>query len=211
MNLNTYFKRPTIRITGIAILASLSVIFQILPPIYLTPWFMRIDFVAIPWILCWIFFGLKAAIFCLLISIPLVGFLGPFAGGIVGIIMKSIASIWMFLIPAVFSYKIDGIEKFLRNKKLYLISSIIAIILRDIITVIFNLYFAIPVFFGMTTEQVIEFFTNPKFQSFIGHLFGLIGFGAYFIEITFWNTIQSIIDLYVSYFIGIIILRRLVY
>ncbi len=211
MSLNTYSKRQTIRITGIAILASLSVMLQIFPPIYLTPWFMRIDFVAIPWILCWIFFGLKAAIICLLISIPLVGFLGPFSGGIVGIIMKSIASIWMFLIPAAFSYKFGGIKNFLNNKKIYLISSIIAIFLRDIITVIFNLYFAIPFFFGMSTEQVIGFFTNPKFQSFIGHLFGLIGFGAYFIEITFWNTIQGIIDLYISWFIGIIILKRLTY
>jgi len=81
-------EKPTIKIAGAAVLAALSVIMQILPPLFVTPWFMRIDFVAIPWVLCWIFFGFKASILSLLISVPIVGFLGPFAGGWVGAIKR---------------------------------------------------------------------------------------------------------------------------
>ncbi len=205
MNLN----RPTIKIAGATLLAPLAVILQILPPFFVTPWGIRIDLVAIPWILCWIIFGLKPALLSLLISAPLVGFLGPFAGGWVGATMKSIASIWMFLIPAIFALKTGGTKQFLENRRLFVLAGVLAIIVRAIVTVIFNFYFAIPFFFGMTTDAIIGMFSAAETLSFVGNSLGLIGLGAYIAEVAFWNTIQGIIDLTASLILGLIILRRI--
>jgi len=198
MNLN----RPTIKIAGATLLAPLAVILQILPPLFVSPWTMRIDLVAIPWILCWIIFGLKPALLSILISAPLVGFLGPFAGGWVGATMKSVASIWMFLIPAIFAWKTGGTKRFLENKGFFVLVAALTILVRVVVTVIFNFYFAIPFFFNMTPDAIIGFFSSVT-------TLGFIGLGAYIAEVAFWNIIQGIIDLTASLIIGLIILRRL--
>jgi riboflavin transporter FmnP len=169
---------------------------------------MRIDLVAIPWIVAWVIFGYKASLLSLAISIPLVGVLGPFAGGWVGAVMKAIASIWMIIIPAVFTYRLT-LPKLIFNRFFFMAAALSAIAVRAVATVILNLYFAIPVFFGMTFEQIIEFFSNPMFQSFFGLSLGLAGVWAAVGEIAFWNTVQGIIDLYLSLAIGLAILKRL--
>ncbi|UCH37743.1 MAG: hypothetical protein JSV76_00755, partial [Candidatus Bathyarchaeota archaeon] len=69
-------QNSTVKVIGAAVLAPFSVILQNLPPLFVTPWFMRIDLVAVPWMICWYIFGLKTALLCLAISAPLVGFLG---------------------------------------------------------------------------------------------------------------------------------------
>jgi len=144
----------------------------------------------------------------LLISVPLVGVLGPFAGGWVGAVMKAVASIWMFTIPTLFAWKMKEKGSLLTNKKLYVTASVLAVVVRALVTVVFNFYFALPVFFNMTPDQIIQFFTNPIFQSFVGHSLGLIGLGAFVAEVAFWNTVQGIIDMYVALLIGLIVLRR---
>ncbi len=198
----------TIKLSGAAVLAALSVIFQALPPIFLTPWFMRIDLVAVPWVICWVLFGYRAALISMIVSVPIVGALGPFAGGFVGAVMKSLASVWMFTIPAVFTYK-SNVNRLLKNKKILLAATVAAIVIRDAATAIVNLYFAIPVFFGMTPNQVIDFFTNPRFQSFLGKQLGLIGFTAYFAEVFFWNTVQGVIDIYLGLTLAVMVKKRL--
>ena len=195
-------------IAGAAVLAALAVILQMLPPIFLTPWFMRIDLVAVPWVIAWMIFGFKASILSLLISVPIVGVIGPFAGGWVGAVMKAMASIWMIVVPAIFTYKTPA-KKILSSKGLYALVVITAIIVRGFATVLLNLYFAIPVFFGMTFDQVIAFFSNPHFQSFFGLSLGLVGIWAAVGEIFFWNAVQGIIDLYVALPIGITVMKRL--
>jgi len=196
------------KLTGAAALAPIAVLFQVSPPIFLTPWFMRLDFVAVPWIVCWMLFGFKASLLCIAVTAPLIGFLGPFAGGWVGALMKISASIWMIAIPALFTLKTKTAFNLLKNKRLFILSSLTAILTRDLATVFLNLYFAIPVFFGMSSTQVLEFFTNPRFQSFISHFLGLTWFTAYFVEVVFWNTVQSLIDLYTALIIGLIVLKR---
>ena len=200
--------RKTVRIAGVAVMAALSVIMQCLPPLFLTPWWMRIDFVAVPWVLCWLLFGLDAALLSAAVSIPLVGFIGPFAGGWVGMVMKFVASVWMFVVPSLFVRK-WGLERFLSSKSLLAASGALAVLVRGVVCVLFNLYFAIPVFFGMTPKEVIQFFTNPRFQSFLARSLGLIGFTAYFAEVVFWNTVQGVIDLYVSLALAAVIVRKL--
>ena len=198
MNLN----RSSIKIAGATLLASLAVILQIFVPLFVTPWGMQIDIVAIPWMICWIIFGLKPALLSLLISAPLVGFLGPFAGGWVGATMKSVATIWMFLIPAIFAWKIGGTKKLLENKRLFVLAAVLALSVRAVVTVVFNFYFAIPFFFNMTPDDIIGFFSGVT-------TLGFVGIGAYITEVAVWNVIQGIIDLTASLIIGLIIFRRI--
>lgn len=201
--------RPTIKIAGAAILAPLTIILQSLPPIFVTPWMLRIDLVAIPWMLCWIIFGLKPSLLCLLISAPLVGFVGPFAGGAVGATMKPLASVWMFLIPTIFAWKIGGTKKLLENKRQYVLAGVLALLVRAIVTVLVNFYFALPLFYNLTPDIIVSMFSNTETISFFGNSLGLIGLSAYIGEVAFWNTIQGIIDLTAAFIIGIIIFRRL--
>ncbi len=205
MNLN----RPTIKIAGATLLAPLAVILQSLPPIYVTPWMLRIDLVAIPWMICWIIFGLKPALLSLLISAPLIGFIGPFAGGPVGAIMKPLATIWMFLIPAIFAWKAGGTKRLLENRRLFVLAGVLALIIRAIVTVLVNFYFALPTFFDLTPDMIISMFSSAETLSFFGNSLGLIGLGAYIAEVAFWNTIQGIIDLTASLILGLIIFRRI--
>lgn len=142
------------------------------------------------------------------ISVPLVGVLGPFAGGIVGAVMKAIASVWMVVVPALFVWKKGGARYLLTHKKVFIMASVAAIAVRAFVTVLFNFYFALPVFFNMTPDMIIEFFANPIFQSVVGRSLGLVGFGAFVAEITFWNALQGLIDMYVAFVIGFIVLRR---
>jgi len=206
--LGSRLNKPVVRIAGAAVLAPLAVIFQILPPLFVTPWFMRLDFVAIPWVLCWMFFGLEAGLLSLFISVPLVGVLGPFAGGVVGAVMKAVASVWMLVVPALFAWKGGGAKYLLAHKKVFIVASVAAVAVRAFVTVLFNFYFALPLFFNMTPDVIIQFFTNPIFQSVVGRSLGLIGFGAFVAEVSFWNVLQGLIDLYVAFVIGFIVLRR---
>jgi riboflavin transporter FmnP len=205
MNLN----RPTIKIAGATILAPLTIILQSLPPIFVTPWMLRIDLVALPWMICWIIFGLKPALLSMLISAPLIGFIGPFSGGAVGAIMKPLASVWMFLIPGIFAWKIGGTKRLLENKRLFVLAGILALIIRAIVTVLVNFYFALPTFYNLTPDVIISMFSNTDTISFFGNSLGLIGLGAYIGEVAFWNTIQGIIDLTATMIVGLIIFRRI--
>jgi riboflavin transporter FmnP len=201
--------RPTIKLAGAIILAPLTIILQALPPIFVTPWMLRIDLVALPWMICWIIFGLKPALLSLLISAPLVGFVGPFAGGAIGAIMKPLASIWMFLIPAIFAWKLGGTKQLLENKRFFVLAGVLALIVRAVVAVLANFYFALPFFFNMTPEAIIAMFSSSQYLSFFGNSLGVVGLGAYIAEVSLWNIIQGIIDLAAAMIMGLIIFRRI--
>jgi riboflavin transporter FmnP len=201
--------KTTTRIAGAAVLAPLSVLLQALPPIFITPWGMRIDLVAVPWVVCWMFFGLRTSLLCILVSAPLVGALGPFAGGWVGAIMKSTASVWIILVPAFLNYEWNKIGSGTNIWRRFVPATICAILVRDVATLLFNLYFALPVFYGMSPDQVISFFGDSRFQSFPTIALGIIGVGAYIVEIVLWNTVQGFIDAYASFVVGSIAVKRL--
>lgn len=200
-------KKPAVKVAGAAVLASLSVVMQVLPPLFVTPWFMRVDLVAVPWVLCWLLFGFDASLLSLLISVPLVGVLGPFAGGWVGAVMKSVASVWMFAVPAIFAWRMGGAKFLILKKNVFVVASVVALVVRALVTVVFNFYFALPVFFNMSPNDIIQFFNFS--QSFVGLSLGLVGFGAFVGEVAFWNTAQGVIDIYAAYMIGFLVQRRM--
>jgi hypothetical protein len=61
----------------------------------------------------------------------------------------------------------------------------------------------------MSTDAIIGMFSSADSLSFIGTSLGVIGLGAYVVEVAFWNIIQGIIDLTATLIIGIILFRRL--
>jgi riboflavin transporter FmnP len=200
-------RKSVMEVASAAICSAISAVLGILPPIYVTPWFMRIDLVAVPWLVCWMVFGFRAAMISALISIPIVGFFEPFAGGWVGGIMKFAASIWMFAVPALFAVKTGGREKLIHNKKLFGAVAIASIIVRDIASLLFNFYFALPVFFNMNIQDIANFFSFLR--SPIGAWIGVIGLSAFIAEVAIWNTVQGTIDLLVSWIIGTTALRTI--
>ena len=199
-------KKPSVKITLIIVLAALSIIMEALPPLFATPWSMRIDLVAVPWVICWILLGFTAAIICSAITLPIVAIIGPFAGGPVGAVMKFVASVWMFSIPALFVFLMRRERRsFIETKWLFAISAFFAIIVRDVVTILFNFYFAFPVFFNFSA---VEVFSNSNYLSPISHLLGVIGLSAFIVEIGFWNSIQGVIDIFASWALGLAVLRR---
>lgn len=187
----------TLRIAGAALFAALSTLLQFVP-IYVTPWGMAIDLVAVPWVICYFVFGFESALVCSLISLPTVGLVG--GGGFVGAIMKFVASVWMFVIPTALVLRIrEGRYAIVKRVLIFILVSIGAIIIRDLVAVLFNFYFAIPVFFGISIEEGASWVVGVS-EAFLTGLFGELNLLLTFaLIIAFWNTVQGAIDLVVSW------------
>lgn len=187
----------TLRIAGAALFAALSTLLQFVP-IYVTPWGMAIDLVAVPWVICYFVFGFESALVCSLISLPTVGLVG--GGGFVGAIMKFVASIWMFVIPTALVLKIrEGRYAIVKRALIFVLVSIGAIVIRDLVAVLFNFYFAIPVFFGISIEEGASWVVGVS-EAFLKGLFGELNLLLTFaLIIAFWNTLQGAIDLVISW------------
>lgn len=187
----------TLRIAGAALFAALSTLLQFVP-IYVTPWGMAIDLVAVPWVICYFVFGFESALVCSLISLPTVGLVG--GGGFVGAIMKFVASVWMFVVPTALVLRIrEGRYAIIKRTLVFILVSIGAIVIRNLVTVLFNFYFAIPVFFGISIEEGASWVVGVS-EAFLTGLFGELDLLLTFaLIITFWNTLQGAIDLIVSW------------
>ncbi|OYT64933.1 hypothetical protein B6U74_04535 [Candidatus Bathyarchaeota archaeon ex4484_205] len=168
--------------------SAFSTILGFLPPLFLTPWGMRIDFVALPWIIIWLYSGLETALLSAVLSIPMVGYLEPGGGGWIGGIMKFLASIWMIVIPELLS---RGKHSGLRFR----VGLVAAIIVRSIAMIIFNYYFAIPLFFGLDPSLVVTQFERGLACM---KIIGFSGVVLFIIEIIVWNTVQGFIDVFFS-------------
>jgi len=178
----TYF------IVSVALLAATSIIFDMIP-LPRAPWGMKIDFVGTVWVLSYFLYGLPHA---LTVSVIATLYILLFSStGYVGAIMKLIATAPMFLVPAAFamvpSLSKRGLGLF-RSPLVITALAIIASVTRLLVATVANLYWAIPIFFNMTSEQALAYF---------GGLIPLIVFVAGF------NVIQGIVDIYVSWFIAL--------
>ncbi len=67
----------------------------------------------------------------------------------------------------------------------------LSIILRGVVMIVANIYFAGPLFFKMSSEELFSFFDNLEFP-FLGRI-GIYGI------IFLWNAIQSILEVSVAY------------
>lgn len=198
-------KRPVARAVGIGTFAALSTVLNF-GTIWLTFWGMKIDLVAVPWVIAWVLFGYEAALICALISIPTVSFVGFGVTGLVGGTMKFIASVWMFSVPAVVALASRKTRlTFIRSPLFFVPAAVLAIVVRDLVCVFFNFYFALPVFLGLDVGQVVEFMQTSPFTYWVG----ISGLAVFIFEIVFWNSVQGLIDMFLSWAVTLAVAMRL--
>jgi len=169
-------------IVTIALMSSLSIIFDLLPSVRV-PWGMKIDFVGTIWVLSYFLYGLSVSIPVSAITFLYISIFSE--TGFVGASMKFIATIPMFLVPALISYL-----PFFGNRNSKIHNNIIVIlglcilsnIVRLLLTITVNYYWAIPLWFGIPTERILETLFNNSFIAFVIFVAGM-------------NILQGIIDI----------------
>lgn len=159
------------------------------------PWGMSIDFVAIPIIIVFFLFGVKYALASSLGMFLILSAIGY--GAIIGAVMKTIATISMILVLSVFTPWIIKSEINLKSRIIYLFSAILALLARCGVCCLVNYYWALPLFFNMPIEQIINTF-------FFGSIYGFIAF------VSLMNITQGIVDLLLSWMIVFEIARRVI-
>ncbi len=158
-----------------------------------------LDFIAVPWIIAYLLFGLKSG---LLTSI--IGFLGIFFFSeeplpLVGATMKFSATIPLMLVPALvlkFTRSKSPSESF-AAKKVYVFSMAMAIVVRCFVTMFLNYYWAIPFMYDLKPSDVpvaFNFF-------FWGDPLSSNPLTYYLLGVTLWNTWQGVVDAVVSWLV----------
>jgi len=143
----------TYEISAGATLAAISAVVQIVHIGYPTQWGMWIDIVAIPWILAFFLYRGRMALLVSLIGALIITLVAPSTW--LGASMKWLATMPMWLMLWIWhgAFKLKFKDY---NKMSVLIPCIIlGIILRGIIVIPFNYYYAIPIWTGWTTQEAM--------------------------------------------------------
>jgi len=175
----------------------LSAVIGFFPPFFQVPWMMKIDLVALPWVLCWMTIGTFPALMSALLSVPVVGFLEPFgAGGWVGGISKFLASVWTFLIPAmVVRLGVDK-DEVLSNSKVWLLSVALIAVSRSAFMTAFNYYVAIPWYYGIRIDAFIEWLDGGL--GLLKLAIPVSGLTLFILEMSVWNSIQAVVEFWAA-------------
>jgi riboflavin transporter FmnP len=169
----------------LALTAILELINRALP--LRVPWGMSIDFVAVPVMLVFFILGMRYALaasvgmFAILMIIGFAGF--------VGAVMKFGATVAMLLVLGVLSTPLRNKPNpalTYKNPLKFGLASALALGARVVVAAFLNYYWALPLFFAMPVEQIIQTF-------FFGSILGFVAFVAVL------NITQGIIDLAVSW------------
>uniref|UniRef100_A0A7C3J4Z0 ECF transporter S component n=1 Tax=Candidatus Methanomethylicus mesodigestus TaxID=1867258 RepID=A0A7C3J4Z0_9CREN len=191
------------KISLVASMIALTAIFELINralPLRV-PWGMSIDFVALPIIITFFLIGTRYSI---IVALGMYGMLLVIGfAGFVGGTMKFVATVPMVLVFGGLALtplknKDDPSLTFKSIPK-FLFASALAIIARCGAACVMNYYWAIPLFFSVPVEQLID-------SMFFGSIWGFIAF------ISSMNLTQGIIDLGVAWAIvfGVGSIRRLV-
>ena len=177
--------------------AALSTVLGLLPPFFQVPWMMKIDLVAVPWVMCWFSLGTFPAMISALISVPIVGFLEPFgAGGWIGGISKFLASIWTFLIPAAMVRIGMKKETLTNDNKAGLFATIAVVVARSAFMTVFNYYLAIPWYYGIRIDDFIALL--DKGLGLLKLVIPVSGLTLFVCEMSFWNSIQAVVEFWTA-------------
>ena len=187
-----------IRSRKIAIAGLFGAIAGALTPLvaYTTAWGFNVDFIAIPWIICYLLFDFEITLLSMGVSWPIISLLDADGGFVIGATTKLVASIWMIFIPEV-------IRRFhllkIKEKNTHTIAGmLLGTVVRMLVMVVFNLYVAIPLFYGMSVNDAAQYVVGVS-EWFLGSLSSSVGvFWTFVIIIMFWNGIQGILEIAIS-------------
>ena len=167
-----------------AVMSTISIILDVLP-LPRAIWGMKIDLVGTVWVLSFFLYGWKAALGVASITAIYIAMFS--STGYVGAVMKFVATIPMFLVPALM-IQLPFFSK--KESRVYgsvvviTAAAILASLARLFLTTTVNLYWAIPIYLGKTPDQVLVIF---------GGIIPLMAFVAGL------NVIQGIVDIYVPW------------
>ncbi len=176
-------------LVSVAVMSALSIAFELMPA-FRVFWGMKIDFVGTTWVLSFFLYGPAEAAYVSLITTLFILVYSP--TGLIGALMKFIATTPMFLIPAALSYLPilpERTSKAYGSLKALLLSAVLANLARIIITSLLNYYWAIPFFFGIPSHLVLTTMFGGSLLNFI-------------IFVASLNVLQGIIDIVVPWLLA---------
>jgi riboflavin transporter FmnP len=169
--------------------SALAIVFDVLSDMLplRAPWGMKIDFVGTVWVLAYFLYDLPVAFPVSAITALYIALLMP--TGPVGATMKFIATVPMFLIPALVSHLpffSSRSSKLFNNLLLTAGLCILANIVRLLLATAVNYYWAIPLWTGIPTDQILGEMFGGSFTAFIVFIVGM-------------NVAQGIVDIFVPW------------
>jgi len=144
----------TYEISAFAALAAISAVFQIVHMGYQTPWGMWIDVVAIPWILAFFLYRGRGSLIVSTIGAIIITLVAPSTW--LGASMKWLATMPMWLMLWLWQVIFKLRSKDFKKLRVIIPTIILGIILRGLIVIPVNYYYAIPIWTGWTPEQAME-------------------------------------------------------
>ena len=179
-------------VVSIAMMTALAIIFEIFSDMlpFRVLWGMKIDFVGTVWVLSYFLYDLPVAFPVSAMTTLYIALFMP--TGFVGAIMKFIATIPMFLIPAIASrlpFFSNRSSKIFNNILLTVGLCIIANIVRLLLATTVNYYWAIPLWTGTPTDQILDVMFSGSFTAFIVFVAGM-------------NVAQGIVDILLPWIIA---------
>lgn len=181
-------------IVSVAMLSALAIVFDVFSDALSlrVPWGMKIDFVGTVWVLTYFLYGLSVALYVSVITTLYIIF-GPTPTHFVGATMKFIATIPMFLIPALMSYLpffSNRSSKIFNRLPLIIGLTVLANVVRLLITIPVNYYWAIPLWMGIPTDKILALpMFNGSILAFVVYIGGM-------------NVFQGIVDIILPWFIA---------
>ena len=135
----------------IAALAAVSAVLQLIHLGYQSPqWGMWIDLVAVSWLIAFFLFGLRSALYVSLLGFIVITLFDPATW--LGASMKWLATAPMWLSLGLLSQKYKSYQK-ISSLTLPLL---IGLIIRSILMIPINYYYAIPIWTGMSPAAAIQ-------------------------------------------------------
>ncbi len=182
----------SVEVAAAAIFAAMASALTIFPIKIPSAWGMNLDLIGIPWLLCWMIFGVRPALLSVAISGVVVSFVGR--GLWVGALAKIAATLWLIVVPEALR-KLAKLERkaFLFKKGMAGLSFALGTAVRCVVMFFLNLYVFCPLYLGMSPQQILEAF---------GNFLGFQGWLGFFVLISVWNIMQSVLDIGVSWPVG---------
>ncbi|MCX8182192.1 MAG: hypothetical protein N3D12_03635 [Candidatus Methanomethyliaceae archaeon] len=185
------------QVSFVSLMIALTLIFELLNralPLRV-PWGMSIDFVALPIMITFFILGMGGSIvaaFGMFLMLCIAGY-----GNIIGAVMKTATTVSMVVTLGILS---NGIlrgppQSTYKSIPKYSISAVASLLVRCGVAVVLNYYWALPLFFQMPVEKIIESF-------FFGSYFGFVSF------VSTMNIVQGLVDLVGSWLIVFGVARR---
>lgn len=185
------------KVSFVSLMIALSLIFELINralPLRV-PWGMSVDFVALPIMITFFILGTRYSLvtaFGMFLMLCMVGY-----ASIIGAIMKTVTTVSMVVTLGILSTCIlrGHPQSSYKSVPKYSISAIASLLVRCGVAVVLNYYWALPLFFQMPVEKIIENF-------FFGSYLGFVSF------VSTMNIVQGIVDLVGSWVLVFGVVRR---